>query len=238
MPHYKLVSFKLCPFVQRSAITLLEKGVAHEIEYIDLSAKPPWFLALSPFGKVPLLVVDHDAALFESAVICEYLDETTPGRRLHPEDPLRRAHNRMWIEFGSALLAEQYRLQLEPTEDGARRQLAAVREKVERLEGELAKRPAAAPGQPEPRWWNGPDFSLVDATLAPFLQRARWAADAVPDFDVIEGFSHVRAWQAALLAHDSVRRSTVADIEALYRDFLRKPLPTNGDRPGYIGSRA
>lgn len=234
MPHLKLVSFKLCPFVQRSVITLLEKGVPHELEYIDLSAKPAWFLELSPLGRVPLLVVDGATALFESAVICEYLDETTPGRRLHPEDPLRRAHNRMWIEFASSLLGDQYRMQLAPTEEEARRVLAGLRDKLGRLEAELAKRPVANEGA----WWNGPDFSLVDAALAPFLQRAQWTADAVPDFDAVEGFPRVRAWQAALLAHDSVRRSTVADIAALYLDFLRKPLSSNGDRPGYIGSRA
>ena len=89
MPHYKLISFKLCPFVQRSIITLLEKGVGYEIEHIDLSNKPQWFLDISPFGKVPVLVVDDDVVLFESAVINEFLDETAPGRRLHPDDPLR-----------------------------------------------------------------------------------------------------------------------------------------------------
>lgn len=234
MPHFKLVSFKLCPFVQRSVITLLEKGVPHEIEHIELEAKPPWFLELSPFGKVPLLVVDHGEALFESAVINEYLDETTPGRRLHPEDPLRRAHNRMWIEFGSSLLGDQYRMQLAPTEDDARRLLAALHDKVGRLEAALAK----AQGEPGGRWWNGADFSLVDTALAPFLQRARFTAHAVPGFDPVEGHPRVRAWQDALLAHPSVQRSTVDDIVELYLEFLRRPLASHGDRPGFIGSRA
>jgi glutathione S-transferase len=232
MPHYKLVSFKLCPFVQRSVITLHEKRVPHELEYIDLAAKPEWFLALSPFGKVPLLVVDGKTALFESAVINEYLDETTPGRRLHPDDPLRRAHNRMWIEFGSSLLGDQYRMQIAPDEDAARLQLAALHEKLGRLEAELAARPE------EGAFWNGPELSLVDTAIAPLLQRAKWTADAVPGFDPVEGHPRVRAWQATLLAHDSVRRSTVEDIALLYLDFLRKPLASNGDRPGFLGSRA
>jgi glutathione S-transferase len=232
MPHYKLVSFKLCPFVQRSVITLLEKRVPHELEYIDLDAKPEWFLALSPFGKVPLLVVDGKTALFESAVINEFLDETTPGRRLHPDDPLRRAHNRMWIEFGSSLLGDQYRMQIAPDEDAARLLLAAIHDKLGRLEAELATRPEAG------AFWNGPELSLVDTAIAPLLQRAKWTADAVPGFDPVEGHPRVRAWQAALLAHDSVRRSTVEDIALLYLDFLRKPLASNGYRPGFIGSRA
>jgi glutathione S-transferase len=80
-----LVSHYLCPYVQRASIVLSEKGVAFERHYIDLAAKPDWFLRISPLGKVPLLAVPQagldDAILFESAVICEYLEETHPVRR-------------------------------------------------------------------------------------------------------------------------------------------------------------
>src|SRR5258708_40372906 len=75
MPHLTLVSHHLCPYVQRVAIALAERGIAAERVYIDLADKPAWFRALSPLGKVPLLKVD-DAVLFESAVICEYLEDT------------------------------------------------------------------------------------------------------------------------------------------------------------------
>jgi glutathione S-transferase len=87
----RLFSHYLCPYVQRAVIALDEKGVAHERTYIDLAAKPDWFTALSPLGKVPLLLVDETTALFESAVICEFLEETAPGVRLHPDDPVERA---------------------------------------------------------------------------------------------------------------------------------------------------
>ena len=74
-----LISHPLCPFAQRAAIVLLEKGVGFERVNVDLSAKPDWFLALSPTGKVPVLKVPQanaeDAVLFESVVICEYLVE-------------------------------------------------------------------------------------------------------------------------------------------------------------------
>lgn len=74
-----LVSFSICPFVQRSAILLEEKLQAYERINIDLANKPEWFLQLSPTGRVPALVVKDDNAnpttLFESAVINEYLDE-------------------------------------------------------------------------------------------------------------------------------------------------------------------
>ena len=52
-----LISHPLCPFVQRAVIVLLEKGVEFDRIDVDLSAKPDWFLALSPTGKVPVLKV-------------------------------------------------------------------------------------------------------------------------------------------------------------------------------------
>ena len=101
-PPLKLISHKLCPYVQRAVIALTEKGVAFERIDIDLANKPDWFLAISPLGKTPVLVVGGHA-IFEFAVILEYLEETE-ARPLHPADPLRRAEHRAWIEFGSAVL--------------------------------------------------------------------------------------------------------------------------------------
>ena len=95
-----LISHHLCPYVQRAAIALAEKGVPFERINIDLADKPDWFLELSPLGKVPVLKVG-DRVIFESAVILEYLEETQPNP-LHPADPLARAEHRAWIEFGSA----------------------------------------------------------------------------------------------------------------------------------------
>src|SRR4051812_2681272 len=97
MTSLTLVSHKLCPYVQRAAIALIEKNVPFERIDIDLAAKPDWFKAISPLGKVPLLRVatgQSAAVLFESNVICEYIEDTQSGARLHPEDPLRRAQHR------------------------------------------------------------------------------------------------------------------------------------------------
>jgi glutathione S-transferase len=97
-----LISHVLCPYVQRAVISLTEKRVPFERIDVDLAAKPQWFTAISPLGKTPVLKVG-DAAIFESAVILEYLEETQ-ANPLHPLDPLRRAEHRAWIEFGSAVL--------------------------------------------------------------------------------------------------------------------------------------
>src|SRR5437899_2032784 len=107
MTSLTLVSHRLCPYVQRAAIALAEKGVAFERRDVDLSCKPDWFKAISPLGKTPVLLVhapqkwepvlrsrtctnNGDAAIFESAVILEYLEETQ-ANPLHPAEPLKRA---------------------------------------------------------------------------------------------------------------------------------------------------
>src|ERR1700749_5002066 len=111
----RVISFDLCPFVHRSTILLHEKGVAFELEYIDLKNKPAWFLALSPRGKVPVLVVDG-APLFESAVINESLDETQ-GKPLLPAAPFERARQRGWIEVANDLIIGQYKLTVAATKE-------------------------------------------------------------------------------------------------------------------------
>ena len=92
-----LVSHHLCPYVQRAAIALAEKAVPFERSWVDLADKPSWFSAVSPLGKVPLLMIDVEGSatrtIFESAVILEYLEETQPNP-LHPRDPVARALER------------------------------------------------------------------------------------------------------------------------------------------------
>ena len=85
-----LVSHPLCPFVQRVAIVLHEKGIAFGRIDVDLRDKPEWFLAMSPTAKVPLLQVLHDngreSVLVESVAICEYVEDVQAAPALHPVD--------------------------------------------------------------------------------------------------------------------------------------------------------
>ena len=205
----QLISFKLCPFVQRSVITLIEKGVAHDVTYIDLAEPPEWFLAISPFGKVPVLRVD-DTVLFESAVINEYLDEIHPPS-LHPADPLKKAQNRAWIEFGSALIVDQYQMMIAADADAFDTHRRAVVNKLTQLETLLGDGP----------FFNGPAFSLLDAAFAPLFLRFEvlngWHA-----LDVYDGLVKVPAWHRALLERPSTRASVVPDFDDLLRTYIRE----------------
>ena len=222
---YKLVSFDVCPYVQRSVITLQEKGVPYEIEYIDLNNKPEWFMQLSPLGKVPILMVE-DTIIFESATINEYLDETAPGRKLQPADPLRRAHNRAWIEFTSTVLVTRNQMQHAKTEQETRRLAAIVNGQLARLEEQIDNGP----------FFNGNDFSLVDAAAAPLFQRLAWLLELAPDLGVFNDLPKVTAWSAALLQRESVKRSTVADIRERYLSYLQSADAGNDKGLSWLGS--
>ncbi len=47
MSNFRLISHDLCPYVQRCVMTLREKEVVYDIDYIDLSDRPDWFVELS-----------------------------------------------------------------------------------------------------------------------------------------------------------------------------------------------
>ena len=57
-PSLELISHPLCPFVHRAAALLTELGVPFTQRFVDLAARPDWFTAISPRGKVPVLVAD------------------------------------------------------------------------------------------------------------------------------------------------------------------------------------
>jgi glutathione S-transferase len=208
---YTLVSSPLCPFVQRSAITLNHKGIAYDTRYVDLGNKPDWFLELSPTGKVPVLLVrdgDREVVLFESAVINEYLDEVTEGSLL-PADPLTRARHRAMIEFASACLADAYRLTIAPTEADARAAAELLRSKLARFEAEIVG-----------PFFTGPELALVDTASIPLLQRIVWVDEIRPELELFAGLPRVAAWLEAGEQLDAVRRSTVDDIRDRNRGFL------------------
>jgi glutathione S-transferase len=205
----KLISHKLCPYVQRAVIALSEKGVAFERLDIDLANKPVWFLAISPLGKTPVLQVG-DTAIFESAVILEYLEETAP-KPLHPADPFSRAAHRGWIECGSAVLSDIAGFYAAPYETTFMARTSQLEQRFARLE----VRVAAAP------WFDGESFSLVDAVFAPVF-RYFDGFDEIADFGILSGKPKLARWRGALAARASVRTAVSVEYPALLRDFLER----------------
>ncbi len=213
MAKYMLVSFKGCPWVQRSAIVFREKKTPFEFRHIESDNRPDWFLAISPHKKVPVLRIDDRISLFESNAIAEYLDETI-APRLHPEDPVDRAINRAWTDyvptFAAAITAAAY------AESEAEFDKAAARlpEPFGRIEKALEERNSSP-------FFNGARCSLVDAAYAPFLQRY-FFIDRLKPLGQIEKYPRLAAWAQALVARPSTHSFPPAEFEAMYRDNLKR----------------
>ncbi len=208
-----LVSHALCPYVQRAAIVLAEKDVPFERRDIDLGNKPDWFLKVSPLGKTPVLLVGGQA-IFESAVICEYLEDTlTPA--LHPTDPLLRARHRAWIEFASATLNGIGALYNAPDAKTFELKAAELRAKFQQLEAELALTQHSGP------FFSGKAFSLVDAAFGPVFRYFN-VFDTFGDFGILTDLPRLRRWREALHQRPSVRDAVQPSYPELLTQFLRK----------------
>jgi glutathione S-transferase len=213
----RLISFKLCPFVQRAVIALEYKGVDYDITYIDLADPPEWFRQLSPLHRVPILLVG-DHVIFESTVINEYIDEAYP-ERLHPPDLILRAHDRSWIEYGNACMWLLLDLSVRQSEAEFDSTLGELGEKFDHLE-------TAIVGDP---YFNGAGFSLVDASYAPLFQRLRYLDELRPGILDRQRHPRINAWADQLAQLEAVRRSTVPEIKSLYLKMLAK-------RQGFIST--
>jgi glutathione S-transferase len=213
MTRYMLVSFETCPWVQRAAIVLREKDTPFEFRHIEADNRPDWFLAISPHKKVPVLRIDDKVSLFESNAIAEYLDETI-SPRLHPEDPIARAINRAWTDyvptFADAVTATGY-ADSEAAYVKAAEKIPVV---FDRLEKALEKQGSGP-------FFNGAQYSLVDAAYAPFLQRYLFL-DRVKKLGHLEKCPRLKAWADVLMKRPSTHSFPPEKFEAMYRANLKR----------------
>ncbi len=202
-----LISHPLCPYVQRAAIAMMEKSMGFDHRIVDLANKPDWFRAVSPLGKTPVLLT-QETAIFESAVILEYLEDIGP-HPLHPPNPLQRAEHRAWIEFGSAVLNDIAGLYSAENANGFEIKRMALMAKFARIEARLETGPFFA----------GKRFSVVDAVYGPIF-RYFDVFDGIADFGMFDGLKKCLAWRNILAARNSVKSAVGADYSDLLRQFL------------------
>ncbi|MFK5855552.1 MAG: glutathione S-transferase family protein [Bacteroidota bacterium] len=202
-----LVSYELCPYVQRSVIILNEKNISYTREYIDLDSPPIWFNEKSPLGKVPLLVIENNHAIFESAAICEYLDEITPGELL-PVDPIKKASHRAWIEFGSQMLNDIGALYSSKSALDYESHAVVIRKKIKQLESEI-----------ETPYYSGDKFMMIDAVYATVFRYF----DVLEKYlliDVFESCIKVKKWRKNLSEYESVINGVKSDYSEKLLEFL------------------
>lgn len=208
MSKLKLISFKICPFVQRSVILLKEKGVDYDITYIDVNSPPEWFLEISPTGKVPVLQVD-DTVLFESAVINEYIDEVYPPS-LHLEDPLKKAHDRAWMEYTSSMNMSFFQMIMAKEKEAGENAKGNFLDQLAGLEKVTVNTP----------WFNGNEFSMMDISIAPVFTRLAFLKKHL-GVDLLEEFSRLNTWSEKILARETVIQSVVDDFDDILLGLIK-----------------
>ena len=213
MANYMLVSFKTCPWVQRSAIILREKNAPFEFRHIESDNRPDWFLAISPHKKVPVLTIDDKVTLFESNAINEYLDEMV-SPQLHPADPIERAINRAWTDYVPTFASNVTGCAYAATEEAYKAAIAKIPDTFDRIEKALEKQGSGP-------FFNGARYSLVDSAYAPFLQRYVFL-DRIKKIGIMEKYPRLKAWCDALMKRPSTHSFPEAEFEAMYREGLRK----------------
>jgi glutathione S-transferase len=100
----KLIGSDGSPFVRKVRVVLAEKKIDYEFVREDVWSATSAIGQSNPLGKVPALVTDDGAAVFDSRVIVEYLDTVTPIHRLIPPSGRSRVEVRCWEALADGLL--------------------------------------------------------------------------------------------------------------------------------------
>ncbi|HJY82263.1 MAG TPA: glutathione S-transferase family protein [Candidatus Binatia bacterium] len=181
----------------RTRIVLKEKNLPFDRILMDLpnkEQKQDWYLALNPYGKVPVLV-EEGAWVYESALCNEYLEEKYPTPSLAPTDAGAKAQMRLWVEFcNSQFVSAVIGLIYENRKPPAERDQEKIDRNKARLNGELFPRLEA---QLQSRAYLLGDYSIADIAFTPFLALCeRVGVDLSP-------FPRTAQWAARLKSRDS-----------------------------------
>jgi glutathione S-transferase len=186
MSKMKVISSKICPFVQRVTAFLEVKKIPYDLEYIILKDKPQWFLDISPTGQVPVLVTKSGIPLFESDAIVEYLDEIyKPIETVTPE---QHAVDRAWSYQATKHYLVQCGTMRSTDKDILAERTQNLGKSFERAENAIGTGP----------YFKGKLLSNVDIAWLPLLHRAAIIENHT-GYDFIAKYPKVKAWQSAIM---------------------------------------
>ena len=210
MPKIELITAEVCPYAQRTHMTLIEKGLEFERREVDLANKPDWFNKVSPYSKVPVVKIGDDV-VWESAIINEFIDEAYPEPALMPGDPHRRALARIWIDYCNTVWVDDiYDLLYakEPAKQGDLKEKVA--KDLKKIETDGMRALSDGP------YWLGAGISLVDLTYYPFFERfgavAKLRGTAIP-----AECTRIRAWCDLMRSRPSAQATAHDDDYYLAR---------------------
>jgi glutathione S-transferase len=159
----KLLGSLASPFVRKVRVTLVEKGIACPLELENVWAAGTTIQRTNPLGKVPCLLLDDASALYDSRVICEYLDASRPTPSLIPAPGPARITVRRWEALGDGVLDAIVLVRLEETQrTPEERSEKWLLRQMAKVDAGLA---VAAKDLGRNAWCVGKDMTLADITL-------------------------------------------------------------------------
>lgn len=206
----KLITSKFSPYCHRVEMVMIEKKIPYEKQEVDLANRPNWFVKDAPLGKVPLLYVG-EKTLFESIVICEYLEESFVEIPLHPKDTYSKAWHRAWIEFSNIILSAVFGLMFAQNKEQFNSKKAEATAKLALLEQNLK----AAP------FFDGEKFMLIDACMASSLKPLVFLDNKFA-LQLLAANPKVTAYSKILFERPSLETSLPKNYEELFASFLER----------------
>ncbi|MGA9852502.1 MAG: glutathione S-transferase N-terminal domain-containing protein [Gammaproteobacteria bacterium] len=112
----KLIGSLSSPYVRKVRVALTEKKIECPLVLEDVWAADTRIQTLNPLGKVPCLILDGGRALYDSRVICEYLDSLPPANMLIPATGRDHIEVRRWEALADGVLDAGVLMRLEQTQ--------------------------------------------------------------------------------------------------------------------------
>jgi glutathione S-transferase len=150
------------PYARKTRIVVIENHADVELKEVVLNDPDCPVSQYNPLGKVPVLVLDDGSAIYDSAVIAEYLNDQNPTSSLIPQDDLSKIKVRRWealadgiCDAAVAVMLEQRRPEAMQSQDNIDKQMGKVLSGLKVLDADLLKK----------KWCVNETFSLADIAV-------------------------------------------------------------------------
>jgi glutathione S-transferase len=178
------------PFVRKVLITAHEIGVADRIETVRANPREPTAMLLerNPLGKIPVLLTDDGGCIYDSPLICDYLDSTFGGHALLPRAGLPRFEALTRVALGDGLVdaAILYRAEISRPEEKLFSQ--AIDWQLRKVNNMLTRLETMVPSFGE----------KIDLGQIAFGCALGWLEFRLADKKMLAGVPKVQAWFSAI----------------------------------------
>ncbi|MFN7668233.1 MAG: glutathione S-transferase N-terminal domain-containing protein [Burkholderiales bacterium] len=162
----KLIGSHSSPYARKVRIVLAEKKLDYQFVLEDVWSPNTGIKEFNPLGKVPCLIMDDGGAVFDSRVICEYLDGLSPNARLSPQVSRARIAVKTWEALADGLCDAAIAVRLESQRAADRQDPMSISRQMGKMDSALE---AISNGLGDNPWCVGVNMTLADIAVGAAL---------------------------------------------------------------------